>query len=110
MHQNLQLAQTLGISMPGGEPYSFSTVAQTLGAARQAQVGAASQGGALGNGEQPLPATQAGAPGNAGIQGPTAQSNATPVAPGQQPGGITAGTLMRNGDVSNQLLQTTQVR
>jgi hypothetical protein len=104
--QNLQLAQQLGIGMPEGSPYSFSTVAQTTGAANQAAATAASAGGALGTGEAPMPPTQAGASGNPGVQGPTALSEQAPAAPGN----LSAGTLFRNGEVSNQLLQTTQMR
>jgi hypothetical protein len=46
-----------------------------------------------------------GAPGNAGVQGPTALSEAPPVAPGS----TTTGTLFRNGEISNQMLQTGQM-
>lgn len=104
--QNLMLAQQLGGPAGGGSPQPFSTVAQAVGGAAEAQAAAAAQGGALGTGEAPMPPTQAGAAGNAGVQGPTALSEESPTAPGS----LTSGTLFRNGEVSNQLLQTTRMR
>jgi len=104
--QNQLLAIQLEQQSQGPEqPASFSTTAQAVGAGRAAAVGAAQQGGALGNGEQALPPTMAGAPGNAGVQGPSALSEQSPVAPGA----TTTGTLMRNGNVSNQIMQTGQL-
>jgi len=103
--QNQLLAIQLQQQGGGQGPQSFSTTAQAVGAGRAAAVSAAGQGGAMGNGEQPLPPTMAGAPGNAGVQGPSALSEGTPVAPGS----TTTGTLFRNGEVSNQILQTGQM-
>lgn len=104
--QNQLLAIQLEQQSQGPEqPAAFSTTAQAVGAGRAAAVNAAAQGGALGNGEQALPPTMAGAPGNAGVQGPSALSEATPSAPGA----TTTGTLMRNGNVSNQIMQTGQL-
>jgi hypothetical protein len=113
--QNQLLAIQLQNQGGGQGPASFATTAQAVGAGREAAVNAAQQGGALGTGEGPLPPTMAGAPGNAGVQGPTALSEQTPTAPGAGPGAgaapagtpaTTTGTLFRNGQISNQIMQT----
>lgn len=103
--QNQLLAIQLQQQGGGQGPANLATTAQAVGAGREAAVTAAQQGGALGNGESPLPPTMSGAPGNAGVQGPSALSEGTPTAPGK----TTTGTLMRNGAVSNQFLQQGQL-
>jgi hypothetical protein len=96
----LQLLERAQASQQQGtapSPLSPATVQQAVGAAQQGGAPAAAPPGA----EGALPPTQAGAPGNAGA----------PVAAGPPPDEtLTAGTLVRGGDVSNQFLQTRRLR
>jgi hypothetical protein len=85
--QNIAQAQELaaGAGMVG------PTIAQGIGQAREAQGAAVTATTPLAPGGG-LPPTQAGAPGNAGVAGAE--------------GSLTSGTLMRNGDLSGQWLET----
>lgn len=101
---NMAYAQQLGQQFNG--PITPAGVNQAVGQARQAQAGApaAAPPGA----EGALPPTAPGAAGNAGQPGAGPGGIGTsPGSPGQPPGGmLTSGTLVRGGDVSNQMLQT----
>jgi len=104
---NIAYANELGIELDsgggmvggdGGAAVNPVTIAGAVGMARQAQTAAASSPATAG----PAPATQAGAPANA--------AGGAPAAPGTQPGSpgetLTSGTLVRQGEVSNQYVQT----
>lgn len=94
---NMAMAQQMGQQAPAQT--SPATVAQTVGQAREAAgtqpavAPAGAEGGAL-------PPTAAGAAGNAG------QAGSQPEVEGES---LTSGTLMRQGEVSNQYLQTRQM-
>lgn len=98
---NIAYANQLGVNLDdgggmvggqGGAAVNPVTIAGAVGMARQAEAAAQTQPAAAG----PAPATQPGAPGNA-----AAGSGGS--APGET---LTSGTLVRNGQVSNQVLQT----
>lgn len=96
--QNQQLAAQLqSQGATGAAPQNLATVAQAVGQGAQAQATAQAAQAPVGGAGAPLPPTQAGGPvaGNAGVQAP---------------GDVSSGTLFRNGDVSNQLLQTGQMK
>ena len=85
--ENIQMAQAL-------QQQAQAPAAPPAGAPPEAAIAAGPQAAAPPGMEGPLPPTQAGAPGNAG-------------APAAPPGGaLTSGTLVRNGEVSTQMLQT----
>ena len=107
---NIAYANQLGVEldsgggMVGGQSGTAVnpvTIAGAVGMARQAQSQAQAAPPATAG---PAPATQPGAAGNA-AGGPPGQTS--PGAAGGAPGeSLSSGTLMRNGNVSNQLLQT----
>ena len=109
---NIAYAAQLGVELDsgggmvggagGGAAVNPVTVAGAVGMARQAQTEAASQGTPQAVG--PAPATGAGAAGNA--TGQPQQPGAAPAIPGES---TTTGTLVRNGEVSNQVVQTRRV-
>lgn len=78
------------------QPNSPATVAQAVGQARQGAQGAPAQAPA--GAEGALPPTAPGAPGNAGQPAPPDEES------------VTTGTLVRGGDVSNQMLRQTTIR
>jgi hypothetical protein len=84
-------------------PLTPATVNQAVGQARAG--GAEAQAAAPPGAEGALPPTQPGAPGNAGQPVPPQGGGGPP--PDET---LTAGTLVRGGDVSNQLLQTRRLR
>jgi len=94
---NIAFAQQLGQQVQG--PTTPATVGQAVGAAREAQ--AAGPAAAPPGAEGGLPPTAPGAAGNAGQPSPS--PGGAPSAPGEM---VTTGTLVRGGDVSNQVLQT----
>lgn len=109
---NIAYANQLGVQLDsgggmvggqGGAAVNPVTIAGAVGMARSAQASASASPPPTAG---PAPATQAGAPGNA-TGGPPgaapASAGAGPSAPGEQ---LSSGTLIRNGNVSNQFLQT----
>lgn len=107
---NIAYAQQLGVNLQpgggvqGGSPVNPATVANAVGMARDA----ASAGAAPAPAAGPAPATAPGAPANAGGPAPTPPGQPAGIAPGsagEGPGAsLSSGTLVRNGQVSNQQL------
>ncbi len=99
--QNQLLALQLQAQGGAGGPQNLATVAQAVGQGAAAQANAQAAQAPTGAAGAPLPPTQAGGPvaGNAGVQAPL-----------QAPGNMSSGTLFRNGQVSNQLLTTGQMK
>lgn len=100
---NIAYAAQLGVNLApgGGSPgagINPATVAGAVGVARQGQLEAAAPPPAAG----PAPATQPGAVGNAAGAPPGSPGAAGP-AGGET---LTSGTLFRQGEISNQYLQT----
>lgn len=95
---NIAYARELGVPLEQGDAgpgqgggLNPVTVAEAVGLARDAQ-----QAGPTPAAAGPAPATQ-----------PGAQGNLAAGSPGQPPGSmLTSGTLVRNGEVSNQMLET----
>lgn len=102
---NIAFAQQLGQQVGGGgEPVNTATVAQGVGDARAAQQ--AQPTPMMPPGTQ-LPPTQAGSGGNAAEVMPgTAENGVTPPGQGGPGSTLTSGQLLRNGEMSNQLLLT----
>lgn len=98
---NLAFAQQLG-QQPQG-PVNTATVAQAAGAARDAQQAMPTPTFPEGTS---IPPTQAGAPGNAAQALPPGGAPAPLPGPG---GSLTSGQLLRNGELSEQLLLTRQM-
>lgn len=105
---NIEFARQLGVNIQsgrGGGDINPASVAEAVGLARQSASAAATpvQGAQPGS----LPPTQAGAAANAGGPPPTAPGDVAAGSGGSAPGEtLSSGTLMRNGEVSNQTLQT----
>ena len=114
---NIAYANQLGIQLDsgggmvggqGGAAVNPVTIAGAVGMARQAE---SAQQAAAPPTAGPAPATQPGAAGNATSGPPGAPPGAGPAlspgATGGAPGeALSSGTLLRNGNVSNQLVQT----
>ncbi len=111
---NIAYAQQLGVQLgPGGGfggDVNPVTVAGAVGLGRQTQI--ASQSAPAGPAPSPAPGAAAGAPPPSGAPAAAGPGVAAPgAAPGAGQAGspgetLTSGTLLRNGEVSNQYLQT----